>query len=1103
MTIPNQTFATKLRRFPRSTNIGGSISSSAIPNPFGNSAEFAEVAYSDQLNLVWPPTIPVAKFFPAVPDVAANGLTIEVWFKAESSGMLVSIPMIAGVSTALAPLLYIDSNGLLRGGLFDSTQVTLISPLQNLIASQLNSGLITVGSLNNVSSPLSVVDGQWHHAALVVQPGSNGTQSLFLDGRLAGTSTANGSFGLSFVASDGTSWAADTNGAIPFGGSITPQPSIPPSPYFLPYAQGFTGCLNEMRCWNGPRTAPQIQQLMTVPLGADLSTYQAQGLFGYVGASQLEALIQSGPYLALTSDAPPFDPFTDVTNRIPGYQNFGIFSAIPFTTAAPEVTFGPSQTYSTKISIWQDDQLQVSFPNQDAAGDNLTGTFSMTLTGAAGGEIQTIDQIAPNSVFTITAPLTDCYRLDFTYSTSELLTVDNLQFMLIPGPNNTLMQLLLDIVPFQTAYTDPDYPITETTVADPRNPGQTVNLNPYWPLFTDQNVFPVNTSNFGPDDLLSAYLNFNEAARTYSLSTGTTFSDFFTLSANQATVFEVSDLSTLLQYAYGKVTGSSAPAEVPTAPFNSANDQIYAFIYNVNAMRQTLSDFLNVYSGWAQLVIDDLITLNIPSTIANQIYDGQERVEVYMKGPSTGDFIANLLITSALWGLGAVAAPALIPATAVAATIAVGFVGSAGANALSELCGGFFGSTTLKAKLSTVSYSTLAEVAQNVATDSATAYTIILKNLLDPAYLQTLYSNYGLLLALSFVNAQPLYDENQNAIKPGANNSLVTGTTYASWKALIPSVFTWSPKQMTSQDSLSDSDVVFKPSEISQFEVLPSGSVPSTLGVFEILQNDPDEFYSMIAKVQEWQTATKSPTGQFFSVCPIFFIAAQLTATNQPVLTAVWVITWSLIDTNKHTISDDAAQALFGIGNPTIALNPVDQNNPLAVARYGWYCQIANGAVTTPFDAFMNWGEGVPAYSPQILLTQLPNNGKLNPAVWLAFPAAFAAAAASDAPASAGVTLAPSALDFGSVTVSATSTLAAVLTNNLKESLSDIAVTSSYPDVFSVTPVQSEVQAGETAKIYVAFTPNTAGEQSGKITVNAKAQFGAVVLTLEFSGTGI
>jgi hypothetical protein len=413
-------------------------------------------------------------------------------------------------------------------------------------------------------------------------------------------------------------------------------------------------------------------------------------------------------------------------------------------------------------------------------------------------------------------------------------------------------------------------------------------------------------------------------------------------------------------------------------------------------------------------------------------------------------------------------------------------------------------SSTVKAKWYTVSYATLEAVVAEVTEDTSKAYTTILTNLLDPAYLQTLYSNYGLLQALSFVSAQPLWDENQNVVQPGANNSLTTGITYASWKALVPSVFTWSPKLIGSGTVLTDTHEVFVLS--SHVETLSSKTLPSQLNVFDILQADSDKFYSMFADIESWQTATKSPTGQFFSVCPIFISAPEV---SSDFLTAVWVITWSLTDTNKHPMSGDLAASLFGIGDPNIVLTPFDQNNPLAAAGYGWYYQIANGAVTTPFDAFMNWGAGVSSYSPQILVAQLPQQGKLYSVIFeesvFGGDDKFAAAAAADTPPTAIVTLEPSGLDFGAVTIGQTITVSqsAVLTNNQKEPLQNITVTNDYTSEFAVSEIPTGLVPGDSATIDVSFWPSGPGIQSGKITVSAKGQYGPILLTLEFFGTGV
>ena len=1103
-TNTNRTFSTSLSSSISNVNPTNTPAPGTTPNPFGNSLQFIEVAYVDQLKVA-PPSVPVSGFMPAPSTITADGLTLELWFKAESPGSLVSVPMSNGPATANAPLIYIDTNGVLRAGLFDSTQITLYAG-QNLIA-QNNNGVINVGALNTLKSPLSVVDSQWHHAALVVEPDANGTQSLFLDGRLAATGTANGSFGLSFVASDGTTWTANTPAQAIFGGPITPQPVDPPS-LFQPNPQGFCGCLNELRTWYGPRSATGIQQLIDVPL-LDGSTYQQEGLAGYAGSSFFDG-IQTSTYLVTTPDAPPVDPFPGI-DRVPGFQNYGICTAIPFTTVALEVTFQASQPYSTKISLCQTDQLQISFPNNQANGDDLpTGTvYSMTLTGGSSGQIQNSTQIAPGSTLTINANLTDCYRLDFTCSAA--VTIDNLQFMLIPGPVNTLMQLLLDVKPFQAAYTDPNYPITPTSVID-QETKQPVTLSPYWPLFTDATVFPIDPTKYSADDLLSTYLNFNQQAREVKVPSGATFYDFLNLSANNATICLPSDLSTLLDQAYVNITGAnSAPSSPPQAPFNTSVDQIYAFIYNVNAMRNTLNEFLTAYKGWAEVALSELSLANIPSTVANEIYNGQNQIQASLKGPSIGNFIGSLLVSSAIVGLGAVLGPLVLPAavaaTVSATTIGVGFLGGAGANALSEIIGAFWGSSTVQAKMSDVNYQTLADVVNNVETDSAQAYQVLITNLLDPAYLQTLFSNYGLLQALSYVSAQPLYDANQSAIQPGENNSLITGTTYASWKALIPSVFTWNPKQLGGD--LSTNNVVFMVTQGSRFS-LPYESnptIPSSLGVAEVLQGDPwKAFYWMLYQIQQWQTgAQSSPSGgQFFSICPIFLYGQDQSNFEFAV---DWVIEWSLLDTNQNAISTSVLTSLFGVGTSTNPLSLEDQNNPLAAAGYGWYCQLAKNAVTTPFDAFMNWGEGVPSYSPHILLAQYPENGKLyfafvETGVFPATIVQFASAAAADLPPSALVTLPNAAtLSINGGTVGQTFTEPVPLTNNQQNSLQNITATISGSSAFTVTGVPSEVLPNQTAPITIYFTPEVANVLlSATLTVTASGQYNTITLTTELSG---
>ena len=215
------------------------------------------------------------------------------------------------------------------------------------------------------------------------------------------------------------------------------------------------------------------------------------------------------------------------------------------------------------------------------------------------------------------------------------------------------------------------------------------------------------------------------------------------------------------------------------------------------------------------------------------------------------------------------------------------------------------------------------------------------------------------------------------------------------------------------------------------------------------------------------------------------------------------MVAWSLTDTNNNPIANDVAASLFGIGNSNTPLSLADQNNPLAAAGYGWYCQVANGAVTTPFDAFMNWGAGVPSYSPQVLAAQLPDNGNLYRAEEGSFGqiVMFAAAAAADTPPPALVTLEPSSLNFGAVAVGTQAKLNVVLTNNQQNALQNINC--AVPNFTFVTVTASELQPGQSETMTVDFLPRTAGPQSGTITFTAQGQYGPITLTLQCTGTGV
>ncbi|MFF5206363.1 LamG-like jellyroll fold domain-containing protein [Streptosporangium sp. NPDC000396] len=101
-----------------------------------------------------------AKLPPNTIPHVADQMSVEAWFKTSGSGVILAAGTQDPTGVAVGPMLYVGTDGKLRGSLG-----TVTSP---------------------ITSTAAVNDGAWHHVALTVA-GQN--QTLFLDGQQAGTMT--------------------------------------------------------------------------------------------------------------------------------------------------------------------------------------------------------------------------------------------------------------------------------------------------------------------------------------------------------------------------------------------------------------------------------------------------------------------------------------------------------------------------------------------------------------------------------------------------------------------------------------------------------------------------------------------------------------------------------------------------------------------------------------------------------------------------------------------------------------------------------------------------------------------------------------------------
>ena len=97
-----------------------------------------------------------------------------------------------------------------------------------------------------------------------------------------------------------------------------------------------------------------------------------------------------------------------------------------------------------------------------------------------------------------------------------------------------------------------------------------------------------------------------------------------------------------------------------------------------------------------------------------------------------------------------------------------------------------------------------------------------------------------------------------------------------------------------------------------------------------------------------------------------------------------------------------------------------------------------------------------------------------------------------------GVTVAPSALNFGSVVVGSTSSAQSVTVSNPTSSAASVSSIAATGDFAQTNTCGSSIAAGASCTVSVKFTPTATGSRTGSLTVNA----GGVTNTVSLSGTG-
>ena len=633
------------------------------------------------------------------------------------------------------------------------------------------------------------------------------------------------------------------------GTSVFPASAGAPLPQ-VSYPQPFIGAIDDLAVWQTALPQSSVQAAMTAPVdtavngvvlpsGAtlagiappsfalDFSNWQ-QGSSGSTydfanaapqgdsTAVAMSTLLTVGT--PATIPASPFSNQPGAQNYLPrlgNAQNYGIGLMTPLDTGSVRVERG--SPYTAQVALAQGDLLTF------ALNGGQPTTVAITVTDEF-GTVST-ETISTGNPVTLGAAYTGTVKVTLDVPTDSLIASVPVTYSQLPGGVNQLQPLLSVYEQRQAVYTS-----FESAYADPTIPtiNQTSNFNgvaaplatgaaDYFPLWSDTTYFPTSaTTEAGK----SAYAEQLSAAyeALVSANDGLSFANLnFQDVDNTLSIPETLaiDLATAYRVAFGE-----EPPRLPAGATSftpSASDQpaqaIYKFFSNVNRWRERANTALETLASSIASIAPQAAPYEIASLIASNqaaFVSGQtDGIVSEAEEEDLGNIAKESSIELGIKGTGAVvekvSAHALEHGTKLGK---VGVEGTALTGGLAVEMGLDMLNGWLKIKREPESptssvyvsfvpvieamtqYDSLEYLAQEISENSDAFARRIETQLTSPAYLQSIYSNFGLLKALAGVSGDGV---EQLADSGALDNAAAEFSAHQAWSAMVPAAFSWEP----------------------------------------------------------------------------------------------------------------------------------------------------------------------------------------------------------------------------------------------------------------------------------------------------------------------
>ena len=606
------------------------------------------------------------------------------------------------------------------------------------------------------------------------------------------------------------------------------------------YPQPFIGAIDDLAVWETALPQASVQAAMTTPVstavngvvlpsgatltgiappsfalnfsepaqvpGSSASSYT----FTNVASQGDSTAVATSTLLTVGTPATiPASPFSDTPTasnylpRLGNYQNYGIGLMSPLDSGSVRVN--RATPFTAQVALARGDLLTF------ALNGGQPTTVAITVTDKF-GEVLT-ETVSTGNPISLGAAHTGIFKVTLALPADSILASVPLTYSQLPGGVNSLQPLLsvyeqrvATYTSFQAAYADPTIPTINPTsnfhgVAPPLATGAA----DYFPLWTDTTYFP--TSSTTPAGQ-AAYAEQLSAAydALVTANNGLSFANlnFQAVAGSRSIAEQVAiDLATAYHAAFGEEPPqlpASATSFVPSAS-DSPPEAIYKFFSNVNQWRQQTNAALQLIAS----SIASITPQSAPYEIADLIGTNQAAFD---SGQSDG-----VVSESSEEDLGSVAKESSISLGEKTAEKFADDSVKEAYNALGGAVGGFAVGMALdmfvgwekmkrEPESSTSSiyvsfvpiveamteYDSLENLAQSISVNSDAFARRIETQLTSPAYLQSIYSNFGLLKALAGITGDGVV---QLADSGHLDSAAAEFSGHQAWSAMVPAAFSW------------------------------------------------------------------------------------------------------------------------------------------------------------------------------------------------------------------------------------------------------------------------------------------------------------------------